>query len=104
MRLPIIRAIVHELEGRRINLASPQQSLLLLKPTAQIGHEGGKALLPDGEGADRLRKWIRSGAKRISRRRLKQINVVPPRFVVEKPNEVVSFKTVAFFDDAGWPW
>jgi hypothetical protein len=93
------RAIVHELEGRRINLARPEQSLLLLKPTAQIGHEGQEALLYDGEGAARLLKWIRSGANRVSRRRLKKISVVPPRFVVEKPNEVVSLKTVAYFDD-----
>ncbi|MCH7989486.1 MAG: DUF1553 domain-containing protein [Planctomycetes bacterium] len=93
------RAIVHELEGRRINQSRPQQSLLLLKSTEQIGHEGGEALLLDGEGAERLREWIRSGANRISRRRLKQINVVPSRFVVEKPNEVISFKTVAYFED-----
>src|SRR6476469_3845436 len=34
--------ITREFDGRRINLAVPQASSLLLKPTGQAPHEGGK--------------------------------------------------------------
>ncbi|MDF1843740.1 MAG: hypothetical protein P1U77_20060, partial [Rubripirellula sp.] len=37
-------AITRQLEGRRINLTRPDRSLLLLKPSEQVGHEGGLAM------------------------------------------------------------
>src|SRR5438132_8725936 len=37
-------AIVEEARGRRIFPASPEQSLLLRKPTGQVAHGGGKRL------------------------------------------------------------
>jgi hypothetical protein len=37
-------SIALELEGRRVNLAHPEQSLLLLKGTESISHEGGPRL------------------------------------------------------------
>src|SRR5687768_6491820 len=40
--------IVHELEGRRINLAHPADSLLLAKPTGGMSHQGGVVLPEDG--------------------------------------------------------
>src|SRR5262249_19481775 len=36
--------IVHDLEGRRVNLAHPAKSLLLLKPTGGLSHQGGVVL------------------------------------------------------------
>src|SRR5262249_3256962 len=33
--------------GRRVNTADPGRSLLLLKPTAQVGHEGGRRFARD---------------------------------------------------------
>src|SRR5262249_54944400 len=35
-------AITHDALGRRINCVDPDKSLILLKPTAQIEHGGGK--------------------------------------------------------------
>ncbi|MGE3808679.1 MAG: S-layer protein, partial [Gemmataceae bacterium] len=37
-------SIVHEYQGRRINMAKPERSLLLRKPTLQVEHEGGHKL------------------------------------------------------------
>jgi len=36
------KAIVHQLAGRRINLMHPDESLVILKPTAQTRHGGGQ--------------------------------------------------------------
>src|SRR5436190_5920992 len=65
-------AIVHELEGRRVDLARPEQSLLLGKPTEELDHGGGKRLEPGGSEAALLATWIGSGAPRPKLRRLEE--------------------------------
>ena len=51
-------AIVHALEGRRVNLARPTDSLVIAKPTGNLKHGGGDVLDLDGAGqlvgADRV--------------------------------------------------
>ncbi len=68
-------AIVQEFEGRRINPAHPERSLLLAKPTGRMDHGGNTVLQPDGAGAARLVEWIRDGAPRGSSRRLLNLRV-----------------------------
>lgn len=55
-------AIVHEARGRRIELASPAHGLLILKPTGQLGHGGGKPLEIGSPDYQLLTRWISSGA------------------------------------------
>src|SRR5262249_59265958 len=43
-------AIVEEARGRRVFPAAPERSLLLLKPTAQVPHGGGRRL-PEGDSS-----------------------------------------------------
>src|SRR5262245_4146019 len=63
-------ALVHELEGRRVNLARPEESLLLRKPTRQLAHGGGRRLNRDGPGVQRILAWLAAGAPRAGQRRL----------------------------------
>jgi hypothetical protein len=49
-------------EGRRLNRVEPARSLLVLKPTAQVTHEGGKRFDAQSPYADLLRGWIAEGA------------------------------------------
>ncbi len=37
-------AIAQDLDGRRVDFSSPRDSLLLLKPTRQMKHRGGKVI------------------------------------------------------------
>jgi hypothetical protein len=53
--------IFREELGRRINPIEPEKSLLLLKPTMAISHEGGERLKPDSFAYNILREWIREG-------------------------------------------
>lgn len=55
-------AIVQESRGRRIELSEAEQSLLLLKPTGQMGHGGGKPLKTESPEYRLLVRWIESGA------------------------------------------
>jgi hypothetical protein len=57
------QALVHDMFGRRINVAEPDQSLVLLKATATIAHEGGKRFDQDSLEYEILKKWIAAGAQ-----------------------------------------
>ena len=92
-------AIVRQVEGRRVNLARPEQSLIVLKPTKQIAHRGGRRLVDGKEGAELLLRWIRQGAGLISSRSLDRVEISPERHVAEKPGASIQLRATAFFSD-----
>ena len=55
-------ALVKEGRGRRVRIATPEQSLLLLKGTAAVPHGGGMKLEKNSIGYRRLVRWIGEGA------------------------------------------
>jgi hypothetical protein len=55
-------AITRELRGRRVDLAEPEKSLLLRKPTRQLPHAGGKIMTDDSEAFRTIVEWLRQGA------------------------------------------
>ncbi|HKE21500.1 MAG TPA: DUF1549 and DUF1553 domain-containing protein [Bryobacteraceae bacterium] len=54
--------LTKQLPGRRIDLAVPEQSLLLLKSTGMVPHTGGRRFKPDSEYYNTLLRWIQAGA------------------------------------------
>jgi hypothetical protein len=54
-------ALATELLGRRVNKADPERSLMLLKPTGQVPHEGGKVLQPGSRQYNLIVQWIKEG-------------------------------------------
>jgi len=58
--------LVKESRGRRLNLAAPDQSLLLKKASGAVPHGGGALIVADSRGYRLLRDWIASGAPGIS--------------------------------------
>jgi hypothetical protein len=91
-------AIVQAFEGRRINLARPESSLLLLKPTGQMNHGGNAPLTEGGPGATRLLEWIQSGAPRGLSRRLTKFDVAPIRQVCDAAPAEFALQATAHFD------
>ena len=91
-------AIVNALEGRRINLTKPEQSILLQKPTGMLDHGGDVALDSDDEGAARLIAWITAGAPTGGKRKLTGFQVLPKRMLVETTGATVPVKALAEFD------
>ncbi len=93
------RAIARDLEGRRVNLAHPERSLLLLKPTWQLDHEGGERFAEDSPEAALLAAWIRGGAQRTQSRRLVRLAVSPVQAAaLQLPGEY-GIQAVAHFSD-----
>jgi hypothetical protein len=93
------QAIVHELEGRRINLAKPDESVLLAKPTSQLPHGGELVLAVDSAGARKLIEWIAAGATRDLSRKLVEFEVDPESFLVEEAGSEVPLRAAAYFSD-----
>ncbi|MFT4640950.1 MAG: hypothetical protein ACI8T1_004283 [Verrucomicrobiales bacterium] len=54
--------LTQERWGRRLNLSAPDASLLLLKATNEISHEGGARIEKESEAYLSLTQWIREGA------------------------------------------
>jgi len=91
--------IVHELEGRRINLVRPAESLLIEKPTEQISHEGGTRFDFDGPEAALLIEWIRTGAPRLQRRQLERLEIFPREIPFAQTGQSQRLTVSAHFSD-----
>ena len=92
-------SIVRKVAGRRINLAQPANSLLLLKPTGMLEHGGGYRLEVDQVEAKLLLRWIASGARRGPPRRLVRLKVFPDDHLAAKPGEQLKLRVDAEFSD-----
>ena len=55
--------LTDEIPGRRINMAIPEDSLLITKALGSVPHTGGKLIKPDSASYNTLIEWIRGGAK-----------------------------------------
>ena len=54
-------ALIHDLAGRRFNRVAVDESLMLLKPLAEVPHEGRQTIKPGSREHQLLRQWILEG-------------------------------------------
>jgi hypothetical protein len=54
--------LTHEINGRRLNLALPGESLLLEKATGKVPHTGGQRIQDGDEYHQTLMRWLEAGA------------------------------------------
>ncbi|MBL8795760.1 MAG: DUF1549 domain-containing protein [Planctomycetia bacterium] len=92
-------SLLHELRGRRINLARPEKSLLLTKPTRQLPHEGGHRLGKDTEAYNLLLDWIKAGAPLEARRTLQALEMTPSAQTLSDVNRKFQVQVTARFAD-----
>jgi hypothetical protein len=73
------QVITRQAKGRRVSVADPDQSLVLLKPTMDVPHEGGERFTKDSDAYRRLRDWIAQGAPPAADAdaRIEHIEVLP---------------------------
>jgi hypothetical protein len=98
--------ITRELPGRRIDLAHPEESLLVAKATGAVPHTGGKRFAADDELADRLIRWIAAGAPddpgpdpTASVPQLTALDLYPPSALLEGEAATQQLVAVARFGD-----
>jgi hypothetical protein len=83
-------ALVKEARGRRINLSSPVDSLLLQKAVGAVPHGGGRRIAIGSEPYRLMENWIRSGAPASSPSspRVVKLHITPrERILRSRPSE-----------------
>jgi len=77
--------VTRELMGRRINLALPDESLILEKGAGRVAHTGGKLFEKGDKLYETVRRWIEEGAKADPKDVAKVVGVeiYPTQFVLK---------------------
>ncbi|MBN8459229.1 MAG: PSD1 domain-containing protein [Verrucomicrobia bacterium] len=90
-----------QIPGRRINLAVPEDSLLLTKAIGAVPHTGGALMKKDSRFYETLRTWIADGA-RYDQGEIPQataITIEPPQVVLAGPDVTVPYTVRATYTD-----
>ena len=94
-------ALTHDQFSRRVDLLEADQSMILLKPTTQISHEGGQRFKTNSWEYKVLFDWIARGACNdvATAPKLKTLKVSPlEAILIEPTNQVRIFPTAIFTD------
>ena len=94
-------AITREQGGRRVNLIQPANSLVLLKATGGIAHEGGQRFAADSPEFAIFSKWLLDGApdSGVKAPKLTKLEVTAPERVLIEPATQVKLRAIAKFAD-----
>ena len=93
------QAIVRQFSGRRINLIYPDESLVILKPTAQTKHGGGQVLNENEEAVELLLNWIKQGARFETQRELDRVEITPKKQIIQDLESSIQLRSIAYFSD-----
>jgi len=94
------REIVYDARGRRVFPSSPDHSLLLLKATNAVPHEGEKRFEKDSEFYKVLRQWIAEGAPRRLEKEPDPTGIaIEPAEATFKKGEIKQLKVIVSYSD-----
>lgn len=93
--------LTHDASSRRLDLEDPDASLVLLKPTVRVPHEGGHRLEHGGYRYELVRQWIAQGAifDRATAAGVSRLEVTPARRILEAPEALQQLRVVAHYQD-----
>jgi WD40 repeat protein len=95
-----VRSLTDDLASRRVNVASPDDSLMLLKSTGAVPHEGGRVVQHGDTYYQILRAWVTQGASLdTAAARVSKIEVVPTNPVIERIGSRQQMRVVATYAD-----
>ena len=91
--------LVHEYGGRRIDPILPEESLLLLKATGAISHQGGRRFSAKSESYRQLKEWIELGAPYSESPTLTRLQVLPEVARIDDSQKTAKMLVIAHFAD-----
>ena len=93
--------IVNEMPGRRLNVAVPEQSLILKKATGAVTHTGGELFTPESPFYETMKRWIEAGAPDDDAEIAEAISLElsPEHFIFKKGQPATELKVTAHYDD-----
>jgi len=92
--------LLRDSAGRRLNLVAPESSLLLLKATGQIAHEGGRRMAVGSPEYKLLHAWLNNGYKldALDKSKVTRLEITPRQQAL-KMGETCKLKVQASFAD-----
>jgi hypothetical protein len=95
-----VRALTDDLSSRRVNLASPEDSLMLLKASSAVPHMGGMVTQPGEPYYELIRRWIADGVKLdLNTPRVARLEVFPQNPVVQAVGAKQQLRVIATYLD-----
>ncbi|MCA9015021.1 MAG: DUF1549 domain-containing protein, partial [Planctomycetaceae bacterium] len=95
-----LRAFTDDLKSRRVNLASPEQSLILLKAIAEVPHKGGQVALAGDAHYQIVASWIREGTPlKLDAPRVASIKISPENPIVPQAGALQQFRVLATYNN-----
>jgi hypothetical protein len=93
--------LTQQIVGRRIDLAVPEDSLLLKKSIGAVPHSGGRRFTPDSESFTTLLKWIQAGAPNDAADvpQVTGVSLVPDKVVFNPKDKPRALQVVAKYSD-----
>jgi hypothetical protein len=94
-------ALVDDLAGRRFNRADPAQSLMVLKPTGGVPHQGGFLFESDSKYAKTLERWIAEGVRNdaTTQTQVERLEVLPATIALDLPGRTQQVIAIAHYAD-----
>jgi len=95
-------SLTREMAGRRINLALPEESLLITKSIGAAPHTGGKLFEKDSEDYQILKRWLEAGAANDDETKLPactKIEILPKPLLLESPDQQFQMTVRAYYSD-----
>ena len=93
------RALVDDVSGRRFNRSQPTQSLMLLKPTQGVPHEGGFLFDENSRYYKLIERWIAEGCKYETTTRVKELEVFPKKPLLQNTTDEQQLIVIAHYKD-----
>ncbi|SVE12157.1 uncharacterized protein METZ01_LOCUS465011, partial [marine metagenome] len=95
-----IRAFTDDMASRRVNVAVPEKSLMLLKSTGAVPHEGAQVVKKGSKYYRIIRDWIGAGAKLdLESRKVDKIELLPNNPVAQEIGSTQQVRVVATYPD-----
>lgn len=95
-----VRALTDDLASRRVNVASPDDSLMLLKAAAKVPHAGGQLVKTGDAYYQIMRQWIAQGAQlNLKTPRVTRIVLAPQNPVVQRAGDRQQIRVIATYSD-----
>ena len=94
------RAFADDLKSRRANIASPDDSLMLMKATGAVPHVGSQVTPPGSAYYEVVRQWIADGCKLSAKSpKVANIELTPANPVVQRIGTAQQVRVVATYTD-----
>lgn len=93
--------LTRQISGRRINLAMPNESLLLEKTIGKVPHTGGTRFKENSDPYNTLLRWLEAGAPKDSGEvpRVEAIEIYPKEAVLDGPGAAQRLSVRARYSD-----